>query len=82
MNFSPDDFIETDATNFKQFVDNYPKKLERYVSQIVDPPIVSYNDFSRGNYPDSVVAHFSSSGGNPDNIYDDTPCNFRILNTQ
>ena len=39
------------------FVKNYPVELHWNVSAISEPPLGSYNDFSRGEiWPDSMVA--------------------------
>ena len=42
---------------FKEFIKNYPRKLERDVCGISDPPNITYNDFELANrWPYSVVA--------------------------
>jgi hypothetical protein len=41
---------------FDIFIAEYPRKLERDVSGISDPPTLTMNDFSIGVWPDSVVA--------------------------
>jgi len=41
---------------FYKFIDNYPNKLEVDVSHICDPPLKTWNDFSLGNWPESIVA--------------------------
>lgn len=41
---------------YKTFLENYPRPLERDVSGISDPPILQYNDFTLGIWPESVVA--------------------------
>lgn len=51
---------------FEEFIRNYPRKLERDVCGICDPPAVSYNDFELANrWPYSVVASTF--------LYDDNP---------
>lgn len=47
---------------FIQFIKNYPRPLERDVNQICEPPVVTYNDFTLGNWPESVVAGHSFAG--------------------
>jgi hypothetical protein len=44
---------------FKTFVEAYPRKLERDVFGAYEPPLVTYNDFTLGNWPESVVASCS-----------------------
>lgn len=44
---------------FYEFLKNYPNKLESHVIKIIEPPIMSYHDFTLGKYPKSLVAsHF------------------------
>ena len=51
---------------FMEFIKNYPRKLERDVCGISDPPAVSYNDFELANrWPYSIVASTF--------LYDDNP---------
>lgn len=43
---------------FERYLANYPRKLERDVCGIGDPPSISYNDFELANrWPYSVVAY-------------------------
>ena len=42
--------------DFYNFIDSHPTKLGFDTTGICEPPISSYNDFSRGNWPDSMVA--------------------------
>lgn len=41
---------------FYAFINSYPAKLHFDTTGICDPPLSSYNDFSRGNWPNSMVA--------------------------
>jgi hypothetical protein len=41
---------------FAQFLAAYPRPLDRDVSFISEPPVVTYNDFSLGDWPASIVA--------------------------
>ena len=41
---------------FYEFVNSYPTKLDFDTTGIYDPPLSSYNDFTRGVWPDSMVA--------------------------
>lgn len=38
------------------FVAAYPRPLVKDVTSICEPPMLSYNDFTLGNWPESVVA--------------------------
>lgn len=40
----------------RAFIKGYPRPLERDVARIYEPPFVSWNDFTLGDWPDSVVA--------------------------
>lgn len=41
---------------FNNFIKSYPANLDFDTTGICDPPLSSYNDFTRGNWPDSMVA--------------------------
>lgn len=41
---------------FYKFIDSYPVELRFDTTGICDPPLSSYNDFSKGRWPDSMVA--------------------------
>ncbi len=41
---------------FHDFINNYPNKLEIDIVHFCEPPLKQYNDFSLGNWPESVVA--------------------------
>ena len=41
---------------YLKFIGEYPRRLERDVCGISEPPLVTYNDFTRGKWPESVVA--------------------------
>ena len=43
---------------FEAFVRDYHRPLERDVYRACDPPYVSYNDLTLGDWPDSVVASY------------------------
>lgn len=47
------------------YVKTYPRRLERNVTRICDPWMVNYNDFTLGNWPESMVARYSE--GDPPN---------------
>lgn len=41
---------------YLQFIEKYPRKLERDVYGVFEPPLVTYNDFTLGKWPISIVA--------------------------
>jgi hypothetical protein len=43
---------------FDAFVAAYPRPLDRDVTGICEPPMVSYNDFTLGVWPESMVAAY------------------------
>lgn len=49
---------------FKEWIATYPNKLERDVFGAAEPPLVTWNDFTRAPYwPDSVVASCKAGSG-------------------
>jgi len=45
---------------FDTFLRNYPRRLERDICGIGEPPLASYNDFELANrWPHSIVAQYS-----------------------
>ena len=46
---------------FSAFLDSYPRPLSFDKSGISDPPFVTYNDFTLGKWPESIVASHSYS---------------------
>jgi hypothetical protein len=44
---------------FRDYLRSYPAPLKRNVSHIYEPPLVTYNDFRLGKWPESVVAGHS-----------------------
>lgn len=45
---------------FEEFISSYPNELTKNINGIFEPPLITYNDFSNGIFPDSAVAwiHF------------------------
>ena len=41
---------------FKEFIVNYANKLEFDMLGTFEPPLKSYNDFTLGDWPESIVA--------------------------
>ena len=57
-------------SEFVEFLKNYPRKLDRDVFGICDPPSITYNDFVLANrWPYSVVASTFAYDDNPDGYY-------------
>jgi hypothetical protein len=58
---------------FEQFVTTYPRVLERDVARMAEPPVVTFSDFTLGNWPESIVARhtFEESNGR-------TPCSWYV----
>lgn len=56
-------FKQVTREEFKYFVESYPSKLVYDVCGISEPPTGTYNDFSIGKYPQSVVARISLMDG-------------------
>lgn len=51
---------------FYEFVNSYPTKLDFDTTGIYDPPLSSYNDFTRGVWPYSMVAKIHRNDMLPD----------------
>lgn len=52
-------FKKVEKDEFEKFVDDYAKHhpLEKDVAGMYEPPLLTYNDFSKGSmWPESVVA--------------------------
>jgi len=49
---------KTTEENFEQFLKSYPRDLETDVNMTYEPPLVTFNDFTLGKYPSSVIASF------------------------
>ena len=41
---------------YQAFVENYPRKLIKDVCAIAEPPLITFNDFTLGHWPKSIVA--------------------------
>ena len=42
---------------FDAFIESYPNKLEKDITHVVEPPILTYNDFTSGaTWPGSIIA--------------------------
>ena len=61
---------KVDKETFKNFIKNYPRKLERDVYAVYDPPLITYNDFELANrWPHSVVAFTYGYEDNPGDYF-------------
>ena len=57
-------------SEFQEFINNYPRKLERDVCGISDPPSITYNDFELANrWPYSVVANTWAYSDDPQDYF-------------
>lgn len=52
--------IECTEQEMRDFVATYPRPLERDVYGAHEPPLVTFNDFTLGVWPESVVASYSA----------------------
>lgn len=65
-------FIKVTKKRFTTFIRTYPSTLNKDVAGFFDPPLITYNDFSLGDWPDSIVAKHSFSdlmGTKPNDFY-------------
>nr|DAH57223.1 MAG TPA: hypothetical protein [Caudoviricetes sp.] len=71
------DFKQVSEAEFKEFIDNYPNKLEFNVSRMCEPPMGSHNDFSDGKiWPESMVTQVILTNGEA--YYDNEPNTYFI----
>jgi hypothetical protein len=64
-----DKYKPVSKAEFDAFIANYPRKLDRDVFGAFDPPLVTYNDFTLGDWPKSSVAKYlliDERGGDPE----------------
>ena len=65
-------FKQVSKSEFEAFLSYYPRTLEVDITGICDPPLKSYNDFTLGSWPDSMVAKvrlFEERDGSPDQYF-------------
>lgn len=48
--------IRVTREEYQEFIENYPRELVKHVCAIVEPPLITFNDFTLGDWPDSVVS--------------------------
>ena len=74
--------VEVSKEEFINFINNYPRPLDRDVCGISDPPLISYNDFELANrWPDSIIASTFLYDDNPNDYFYEPPeeRTYRIL---
>jgi hypothetical protein len=47
---------------FEHFITTYPRVLDRNVAMMAEPPVVTFNDFTLGKWPASIVARHTFDG--------------------
>ena len=62
-------FKDVTKQEFDEFIASYPRRLERDVCGICEPPAVSYNDWEIGWWSRSVVANTMLYSDNPKDSY-------------
>lgn len=58
------EYKEVNQEEFFKFIKEYPRKIDFNVTGICEPPQASYNDFSLGKYPESIIAYYFVDGIN------------------
>lgn len=53
-------FRSVSKEELENFVNSYPRDLETDLNRIVEPWLISFNDWTLGNWPESVVAMYKS----------------------
>lgn len=74
--------VKVSEQEFIDFINNYPRPLDRDVYGVCDPPSITYNDFELANrWPYSIVAstHMFSDDPNDYYYYPPEEREFRIL---
>lgn len=67
-------FENVSKEEFSDWLSKYPRKLERDVYAVVDPPAVSYNDFELADkWPYSIVARTSAYSEDPKDYFYEPP---------
>ena len=74
--------VKVSEQEFIDFINNYPRHLDRDVYAVCEPPSITYNDFELANrWPYSIVAstHMFSDDPNDYYYYPPEEREFRIL---
>lgn len=61
--------MKTSKENFLKFIKNYQNKLIVDVFYANDPPLITYNDFSLGKWPESIVASTYLYSDDPNDLF-------------
>ncbi len=69
-------YKEVTKNKFDEFIKIYPGKLVRDVYGVFDPPLITYNDFKFGDWPDSVVAYYNDCRAS---VFPDEPIKYFIM---
>lgn len=67
-----DPMKECTKEEFDQYLNEYQGTLRGTVCHICMPPVINYNDFKLGNWPESMVAMKKPIWGIGDDLYADT----------
>ena len=68
-------YIAVTREKFDKFIEDYPRELETNVVTIGEPPLITYNDFTLGSYPNSVVAKIMAEWMGPNGEIDNSKHN-------
>lgn len=66
-------FTKVTKQEHDDFIGSYPRQLDRDVNRICEPPSITHNDFTRGKWPESVVASYSAFGYREDGSFNEEP---------
>lgn len=53
---SDSEYKKVTKEEFTTFISNFPTELETDIYAVCEPALITYNDFSRGPWPQSIVA--------------------------
>ena len=70
------EFREVTGEEFSAFMENYPRPLSKDIARRYEPALFTANDFSLGNWPESIVAKASLTEGEA--YYDHEPTKYYI----
>lgn len=62
-------YISVTKEEFEAFIKNYPRKLIYDCYGVCEPPLITYNDFELGKWPDSIVAQTWLYDNNKNSIF-------------
>lgn len=70
------EYKEVDKSEFDSFIKSYPNKLVRDVYGAFEPPLITFNDFLLGDWPDSVIAYYKDCKAS---IFPDEPIEYFVM---